>query len=143
MAAGVMAASRPFPPAVSRPHTSSRTARRIRPPRTSISNASAPGARSMSAASAPSPTCTEPMLRIPCPWCGVRDESEFRYRGDATRSRPAADAGLDAFSAYVYERVNPRDWHIGGGLHVAGCRRLLKVGRHTLPHEIHSVEAAA
>ncbi len=21
---------------------------------------------------------------IPCPWCGVRDETEFRYRGDAT-----------------------------------------------------------
>ena len=82
------------------------------------------------------------MLRIPCPWCGVRDESEFRYRGDASGSRPAADAGPDAFSAYVYERVNPRDWHTEWWLHVAGCRRLLKVVRHTLTHEIRSVEAA-
>ena len=24
------------------------------------------------------------MLRISCPWCGVRDEVEFRYRGDAS-----------------------------------------------------------
>jgi len=63
------------------------------------------------------------MLRIPCPWCGVRDESEFRYRGDATRSRPG-------------------DWHTEWWLHVAGCRRLLKVVRHTLTHEIRSVEAA-
>jgi sarcosine oxidase subunit delta len=73
----------------------------------------------------------------------VRDESEFRYRGDATRSRPGADAGSDAFSSYVYERENPRDWHTEWWLHVAGCRRLLKVVRHTLTHEIRSVEPAA
>jgi sarcosine oxidase subunit delta len=73
----------------------------------------------------------------------VRDESEFRYRGDATRSRPGADAALEAFSAYVYERANPRDWHTEWWLHVAGCRRLLKVVRHTHTHEIRSVEAAA
>ena len=82
------------------------------------------------------------MLRIPCPWCGLRDESEFRYRGDATRVRPAAQAGLEAFTAYVYERDNPRDWHTEWWLHVAGCRKLLKVVRHTLTHEIRSVEAA-
>ena len=82
------------------------------------------------------------MLRIPCPWCGLRDESEFRYRGDATRRRPPADAGLDAFNAYVYQRGNPRDWHTEWWLHVAGCRRVLKVVRHTLTHEIRSVEAA-
>jgi sarcosine oxidase subunit delta len=39
--------------------------------------------------------------------------------------------------------VNPRDWHTEWWLHVAGCRRLLKVVRHTLTHEIRSVEAAA
>ncbi len=83
------------------------------------------------------------MLRIPCPFCGVRDESEFRYRGDASRSRPHPEAEPDAFCAYVYERDNPRDWHSEWWLHVAGCRRLLKVVRHTLTHEIRSVEAAA
>jgi heterotetrameric sarcosine oxidase delta subunit len=83
------------------------------------------------------------MLRIPCPWCGLRDESEFRYRGDATRRRPGAEAGIDAFNAYVYQRDNPRDWHSEWWLHVAGCRRLLKVARHTLTHEIRSVEPAA
>ena len=95
----------------------------------------------MSAASAPFLTCTDSMLRIHCPWCGLRDESEFRYRGDATRRRPAADAGIDAFLAYVYQRDNPRGWHSEWWLHVAGCRRLLKVVRHTLTHEIRSVEA--
>ena len=71
------------------------------------------------------------MLRIPCPWCGVRDETEFRYRGDASRSRPAADAGVAAFHAYVYERANEFGWHVEWWLHVGGCRRLLKVVRHT------------
>ena len=83
------------------------------------------------------------MLRISCPWCGVRDESEFRYRGDATRERPAGDAGIDAFNAYVYERDNPRGWQSEWWLHVAGCRRLLKVVRHTLTHEIRSDETTA
>jgi heterotetrameric sarcosine oxidase delta subunit len=81
------------------------------------------------------------MLRIRCPWCGERDETEFRYRGDATRSRPAAAAGLAAFNAYVYQRDNPRGWHLEWWLHVGGCRRLLKIVRHTLTHEIRSVGA--
>jgi sarcosine oxidase subunit delta len=79
------------------------------------------------------------MLRIPCPWCGVRDETEFRYRGDASAIRPAADAGLEAFTRYVYERDNRRDWHLEWWLHVGGCRRLLTLARHTLTHEIHAV----
>ena len=79
------------------------------------------------------------MLRIPCPFCGERDETEFRYRGDASVARPAGDAGLEAFSAYVYERRNPHGWHLEWWLHVGGCRRLLKVMRHTLSHEIRAV----
>jgi methylglutamate dehydrogenase subunit B len=83
------------------------------------------------------------MLRIPCPWCGERDEIEFRYRGDAAKVRPAADAGAAAFVTYVYERANPLGWHLEWWLHVAGCRRLLKVRRHTLTHEIDWVGAPA
>jgi methylglutamate dehydrogenase subunit B len=76
------------------------------------------------------------VLRIPCPWCGVRDEVEFRYRGDATRERPQAEAGIAEFTAYVYARDNPLGWHLEWWLHVAGCRRLLRIERHTLTHEI-------
>jgi sarcosine oxidase subunit delta len=79
------------------------------------------------------------MLRIRCPWCGERDESEFRYRGDASRARPPADAGLVAFTAYVYERDNPCGWQLEWWLHVAGCRQLLKLVRHTMSHEIAAV----
>ena len=77
------------------------------------------------------------MLRIPCPWCCVRDEVEFRYRGDASRSRPPPAAPLEDFNAYVYERDNPLGWHLEWWLHVGGCRKLIKAERHTLTHEIH------
>ncbi len=79
------------------------------------------------------------MLRITCPHCGTRDEFEFRYRGDATVARPAADADTDAFHAYVYERANPAGWHIEWWQHAYGCRQVLKVVRHNLSHEIHAL----
>ena len=79
------------------------------------------------------------MHRIACPWCGPRDEAEFKYRGDATLRRPDAEAGLDAFVAYVYERDNPFGWHVEWWHHVHGCRRVLKVVRHTVTHDIAAV----
>ena len=79
------------------------------------------------------------MLRICCPWCGLRDEVEFRYRGDASLERPAGDARLADFTSYVYQRANECDWHVEWWLHASGCRKLLKVSRHTLTHEIREV----
>jgi sarcosine oxidase subunit delta len=82
------------------------------------------------------------MHRIDCPWCGVRDEIEFAYRGDATVGRPAPEAGIDAFYAYVYERENPRGWHVEWWHHASGCRQWIKVVRHTLTHDIHATAKA-
>jgi sarcosine oxidase subunit delta len=79
------------------------------------------------------------MLRIPCPYCGLRDEIEFRYRGDAGGERPAGDAGLAAFQAHVYGRANPAGWHVEWWMHVGGCRQVLKVVRHTGTHAIAAV----
>ena len=79
------------------------------------------------------------MLRLACPHCGLRDEVEFHYRGDASVSRPVADAPLEAFQAYVYDRGNPAGWHLEWWQHVAGCRQTLKVLRHTVSHEVAAV----
>ena len=79
------------------------------------------------------------MLRIACLHCGTRDEFEFRYRGDASVRRPAGDADEDAFCDYVYERTNPASWHLEWWQHVAGCRQVLQVLRHTVTHEIRAV----
>jgi sarcosine oxidase subunit delta len=43
----------------------------------------------------------------------------------------------------VYQRDNPCDWHTEWWMHVGGCRKLLKVVRHTLTHEVRAVSVAA
>jgi heterotetrameric sarcosine oxidase delta subunit len=81
-------------------------------------------------------------MRIPCPHCGPRDETEFSFRGDAGVSRPAADAGADAFYDYVYRRANPKGWTLEWWQHAGGCRAWLKLRRHTVTHEIGAVTPA-
>ena len=76
------------------------------------------------------------MHLIKCPWCGVRDQAEFVYRGDATVRRPEATADADAFFGYTYLRDNPMGWHLEWWHHVGGCRQWIQVVRNTLTHEI-------
>ena len=52
------------------------------------------------------------------------------------RDRLRSKTTLAHSRAYVYERDNPRGWHLEWWLHVGGCRKLLKVERHTLSHEL-------
>lgn len=78
------------------------------------------------------------MHQIQCPWCGVRDEAEFQYKGDATVARPSDPADEDGFFRYVYIRDNPKGWHTEWWHHVGGCRQFVKVVRNTLTHEIHA-----
>lgn len=82
------------------------------------------------------------MLRIACPYCGVRDEAEFKFGGDASVKRPAGDASAEAFYLYAYERDNPKGWYAEWWHHVAGCRQWLKVVRHTVTHDIAQVAKA-
>ena len=76
------------------------------------------------------------MLRIPCPHCGLRDEIEFRYRGDASFPRPDANAPPEAQMAATYERANPKGWHREYWLHASGCRQVIRLVRHTVTHQI-------
>jgi methylglutamate dehydrogenase subunit B len=80
------------------------------------------------------------MLRINCPVCGLRDETEFTYGGDATVLRPAATEGDPVkWLDYVFFRDNPRGPHREYWHHVTGCRQWLVVERNTLTHEIGDV----
>ena len=77
------------------------------------------------------------MLRITCPVCGLRDETEFSYGGDATVLRPAHDeANADVWFDFVFLRDNPRGPHREYWHHVHGCRQWLVVERDTLTHKI-------
>ncbi|MEM9668785.1 MAG: sarcosine oxidase subunit delta [Pseudomonadota bacterium] len=82
------------------------------------------------------------MHRIPCPWCGARDESEFQYQGDASVRRPNPEAENSDMSDYVYFRENPKGWHLEYWHHVGGCRQWLVVERNTATHEIKSARLA-
>lgn len=79
---------------------------------------------------------------IHCPHCGVRPREEFTVRGSAL-SRPAPDAGEEAWFAYVYLRDNPRGVHDEHWHHTAGCRRWLVVTRNTATNETLAVRDAA
>ncbi|MDZ7839992.1 MAG: sarcosine oxidase subunit delta [Gammaproteobacteria bacterium] len=82
------------------------------------------------------------MIRINCPFCGMRDHSEFTYGSDAAVRYPDLDASADDWTKAVFERENLdgvvlETWH-----HVHGCRMWLIVERDTITHEIHAVRPA-
>lgn len=79
------------------------------------------------------------MHRIQCPWCGVRDEAEYQYWGDASVAPANLEGEADSAFAAVYVRTNPKGWHTEWWHHVGGCRRFVKVVRNTLTHEIAAV----
>ena len=81
-------------------------------------------------------------MRINCPFCGLRDHSEFSYEGDGTVVYPPLDAPMDDWYAAVFDRANPRGRHTERWQHVHGCRMWLMVERDTMTHEIFSVRAA-
>lgn len=72
------------------------------------------------------------MLRIPCPNCGVRDATEFRYAGDASKRRPGHGMGsLEDWHDHVFLFDNPKGTHWEYWQHVLGCRQWLVLERDT------------
>ena len=76
-------------------------------------------------------------MRIPCPHCGERDVSEFRYGSDASKTRPAHDnTDFKAWSDYVFLFEDPKGPHVEYWHHVLGCRQWFKLKRNTATNEI-------
>ncbi|MEO1330024.1 MAG: sarcosine oxidase subunit delta [Pseudomonadota bacterium] len=76
------------------------------------------------------------MLRIPCPFCGLRDHAEFDYAGDATIAYPELGAPQERWCEAVYLRDDPKGPHVELWRHARGCGSWLIVERDTLTHEI-------
>lgn len=78
------------------------------------------------------------MMQLPCPFCGLRDYTEFTYGGDASIRRPVVPEALDdaAWAAYMYLRANTRGAHRELWQHSGGCRRWIVVCRDTATHEV-------
>ena len=76
------------------------------------------------------------MLRIPCPHCGLRDESEFLCGGPAHIRRPSHEVDDATWTAYLFSRENPVGVSFERWLHHYGCGRWFNIARHTVTHEI-------
>ena len=78
------------------------------------------------------------MLLIPCPWCGERDETEFRCHGEAHIARPKQPATLsdDQWADYLFMRTNPKGFHFERWRHVHGCGRWFNAARDTASDRI-------
>ena len=78
------------------------------------------------------------MMEIACPWCGPRDQSEFRCGGEAHIVRPVDNADMsDAdWADYVFMRKNPKGVHHERWCHAHGCRRWFNVTRDTVSDRI-------
>jgi heterotetrameric sarcosine oxidase delta subunit len=79
------------------------------------------------------------MLRIPCPYCGVRDEPEFTFGGPSHITRPHSGATDAEWTDYLFNRDNPKGIHYERWCHTYGCSRWFNIARHTFTHEIIAV----
>ncbi|MFK7755010.1 MAG: sarcosine oxidase subunit delta [Sedimentitalea sp.] len=78
-------------------------------------------------------------MRITCPICGARDLREFTYQGEAL-TRPAPDAGAEAWDDYVHLRDNVAGEMRELWYHDSGCTAWLVVTRDTRTHAISSTK---
>ena len=78
------------------------------------------------------------MQLIECPWCGPREEVEFRYGGQAGIAYPADPEGLDdaAWARYLFLRDNPKGRFRERWYHTHGCRRWFDLVRDTASNEL-------
>lgn len=79
------------------------------------------------------------MLRIACPYCGVRDQPEFRCGGESHIARPDFEVSDRVWAEYLFVRHNPKGMHYERWLHEFGCGRWFNVARDTVTHEIRAV----
>lgn len=77
------------------------------------------------------------MLLIACPWCGPREETEFRHAGEGVPIPAEADDA--AWGRVLYYRSNPAGVIAERWVHVHGCRQWCLVERDTRTHAVHAV----
>lgn len=83
------------------------------------------------------------MLQVECPYCGVRDETEFAFGGEAHTVRPENPAAVSdvEWADYAFFRNNPKGVHLERWRHAYGCGQWFNMVRDTVSHEILEVYA--
>jgi sarcosine oxidase subunit delta len=77
------------------------------------------------------------MLQIPCPHCGIRDETEYTFGGPAHVTRPPATVSDTEWTDYLFNRDNPKGIHYERWCHSYGCGRWFNLARDTVTHDIY------
>jgi heterotetrameric sarcosine oxidase delta subunit len=82
------------------------------------------------------------MQRFNCPYCGRRDEREFRYIGDAGKQRPDTSAQVsdDRWSDYLYAQDNAQGAAKEVWIHLP-CQEVFGMSRNTTTAEVISETA--
>jgi len=81
------------------------------------------------------------MFLVECPYCGLRDESEFTYGGEAHIARPVDPDALteQEWGNYLFFRTNPKGPHKERWVHTYGCRRWFNAVRDTASYQFKAV----
>ena len=72
---------------------------------------------------------------LKCPNCGERSVYEYQYGGEI-RQRPSPEATREAWTAYLYWRVNATGLQREWWFHNAGCRLWFQAERNTSTNQV-------
>jgi sarcosine oxidase subunit delta len=73
---------------------------------------------------------------IPCPFCGPRDETEFRYGAEAGKQRGTAASSAEQWARYLYFQDNPKGDSSEIWVHLTCCEFFV-LERNSVTHEIY------
>ena len=81
------------------------------------------------------------MFIINCPYCGERDQSEFKAGGEAHIERPKQPTELsdDEWAEYLFMRKNTKGVQFERWNHAHGCRKWFNMVRDTSNDTIKAV----
>jgi heterotetrameric sarcosine oxidase delta subunit len=81
------------------------------------------------------------MILVPCPYCGPRNASEFRWCGEL-KGRPDPNSVTpERWRDYLYFKANLAAWITETWYHREGCGRYFRTERHTTSNEIRAIRA--
>ena len=75
------------------------------------------------------------MQRFLCPFCGLRDETEFHFAAEAGKERPGRDATDASWADYLYMNDAPKGAAREVWVHVT-CGEFLLLERDTVTREV-------
>jgi len=81
------------------------------------------------------------MMQITCPWCGLRNATEFRQLGEKPPRPEVADTDMQEWHEYLYTRNNTWGEAKEQWFHSAGCRQFFTLYRDTVANKAIRSEA--